>query len=256
MKISIITATYNSAKNVSKSIVSVNNQTHPDIEQIIIDGASGDNTIAIIKSQPNRVKKLVSEPDKGIYDALNKGIKLATGNIIGLVHSGDELAHNEVISQIIRIFLNEKCDILYGNTECFLPSHPSKIVRIDRGGNFKKNRFRMGWMPSHPTIYCKKEIFELLGAYRLDLKIAADYEFLLRAMYVHEFKIHYLDSIIYRYELGGTSSKNLKNIILSNLECKKAWLLNGMQPPSFLIFKKLLRKIPQFLKSINYKENN
>ena len=248
MKISIITATFNSAHSLNECLTSVNNQTYQDIEHIIIDGASKDKTIEIIKSIPNRVTRIISEPDKGIYDAINKGILLSTGEIIGLVHSGDSLANIEVLNNISNIFEKEGCDILYANTECFLPSQPSKIIRIDKGGIFNPDRFKKGWMPSHPTVYCKKEIFDKIGKYRLDLKIGSDYEFLLRAMYIHKLKIHYFDSIIYRYELGGTSSKNLKNILLANLECKKAWILNGLKPPSFLILHKLLRKIPQFLK--------
>lgn len=251
MKISIITVSFNSAKTLQCTIQSIRNQNNKNIEYIVIDGGSKDGTLEIIKQNKDIISTWISEPDKGIYDALNKGLGLAKGEIIGLVHSGDTLANKDVLYRINRIFETEKCDILYGNTECFLPSYPLRVVRIDRGGPFIKNKFRRGWMPSHPTVYCKKEIFNKLGNYRLDLKIAADYEFLLRTMYFNEYKISYIDSIIYRYELGGTSSKNVKNILQSNLECRKAWILNGFKPPSFLILNKLLRKIPQFLNAIN-----
>lgn len=250
IKISLITVCYNCANTIAYSITSVNDQTYTNIEHIIIDGSSVDKTIEVIKNMPNRITTLISEPDNGIYDAINKGISIATGDIIGLVHSGDLLSNNEVLSDISKVFETQDCDILYANTECFLPSQPTKIIRIDKGGIYKRSRFKKGWIPSHPTVYCKKAVFNKIGTYRLDLKIGADYEFLLRAMYVHHFKIHYLDSIIYKFELGGTSNKSIKNIILANKECKNAWIINGMRVPSFFIFNKLLRKIPQFIRPI------
>ena len=256
MNVSIITATFNSSAHIVDCLASVYEQTYPNIEHIIIDGASKDNTLEIIKSMPNRVSKIVTEPDGGIYDAINKGITFATGEVIGLVHSNDLLSNPYVIENISKIFERTGCDILYANTECFLRSNRDKIVRIDRGGHFHRARFKQGWMPSHPTVYCKKEVFQKVGLYRLDLKIAADYEFLLRAMYKNKFKIHFFDSVIYRYELGGTSSKNLRNILLSNLECRKAWVLNDMPVPKFLIFNKLVNKIPQFVKAIGYGKNS
>ncbi len=244
MKLSIITATYNSAQTVADTLQSVANQSYKNIEHIIIDGASKDTTLAIIKQYPH-IAKVISEPDKGIYDAMNKGIRLATGDIVLLLNSDDFLANDNVIKDVISIFNTSNVDAVYGQT---LVGHfdtknsaKTKIIRYVKPGQWNENSYLYGWMPSHSSFFIKKQIYNNLGYFNTSLKSAADYEFMLRVMHKHKIKSTYLPIVCVHFRLGGMSTKNLKNRLMANLEDRKAWKINGLKPYWFTLFFKPIR---------------
>ena len=183
MKVSIITATYNSSAHIVDCVKSVNDQTYQDIEHIIVDGASKDNTLDIVNGIPNRVEKIISEPDKGIYDAMNKGIQAATGDVIGILNSDDFFTSDDVIQTVVESFNNYAIDALYGDVHFVSPDNLSKSVRYYSSSVFKPSLFRFGFMPAHPSFYMKKECYDKYGLYALDYKIASDYDLLIRYLY-------------------------------------------------------------------------
>lgn len=248
MKISIITISYNNEKEIAQTIESVIKQTYLNIEYIIVDGASNDKTMNVVRKYEKQISKIISEPDKGIYDAINKGLKAATGDVVGLIHAGDELFEDSIIEKIANHFKENDIEALYGHSKIY-SEDGQKIVRVNRSPNYKNNLFRVGWFPSHQSFYAKRELFEKYGYYNLKYKIAADYELLLRFMYIQKIKVNLLDKYIVKFKLGGTSTKSVKNIIKLNKECIAAWNNNGLTIPFFTIPLKLSRKIIQLLKA-------
>ena len=222
MKISIITTTYNSAQTVADTLQSVANQTYHDIEHIIIDGASKDNTLEIVK-QFSHVSKVTSEPDKGIYDAMNKGIALATGDIIGILNSDDFYNDKEVLIKVASFFLCNSVQTLYADLEFVESQDTQRVVRTWKAGNYTKNRFLTGFMPPHPTFFVKKEIYEKFGVFDATFKISADYEIMLRFLFKNNISCGYLPSTIIKMRLGGVSTANFKNRLIAHQEDKKAW---------------------------------
>jgi glycosyltransferase len=176
MKITLITATFNSEKNICDCLQSVSCQTYKRIEHIIIDGASSDNTLEIIKTKSNHISKIISEPDKGIYDALNKGIRIATGDIIGFVHSDDILSSKDILTSILKSFTEEKADGVYGDILLVKRNDLNKIIRYWKSNPFNKKQLTYGWMPPHPTLFLKKEVYEKHGFFNVNFKISGDYE--------------------------------------------------------------------------------
>lgn len=247
MKISIITATYNSSKTIADTISSVYNQDYKDIEHIIIDGASKDNTLEIIKNLPNRVTKILSEPDKGIYDAMNKGIKLATGDIIGILNSDDFYVSTDVISEVVKTFHQQKCDATYGDLEYVDEKNKDKVIRFWKSKEYKKGLFRKGWHPAHPTFFVKREIYEKYGKFNLNYKIAADYEIMLRFIEKHRISVAYLPKVIVKMRVGGVSNKGIKNILQANKESYKAWKDNQMNISLIQLLRKPFSKILQYI---------
>lgn len=247
MKISIITVTYNSAATLEETILSVINQTYQNIEYIIVDGKSTDSTLSIIDKYKNRIAKFVSEKDNGIYDALNKGISMASGDVVGILHSDDFYTSNEVLQKIAERFNKENCEALYGDLLYVSKDNTDKIIRKWRAGEFKSNSFLFGWMPPHPTFFVKKEVYEKHKAFNLDFKTSADYELMLRLLYKLKIKTSYLSEFIVKMRMGGQSNVSTKNRIIANLEDRKAWEVNGLKPYFFTLFFKPLRKLSQFL---------
>ena len=196
MRISIITATYNSEKTLLDTLLSLEKQTHPDIEYIIIDGASNDNTIELIKSNCTRVSKIICEPDKGIYDALNKGIQVATGDVIGFLHSDDLLAYDDVIADIAKTFENSGCDAVYGDLEYVSQNDTAKRIRLWKSGTFSRVRMKLGWMPPHPSFYMKRDCYNKFGDFSLDYRISADYDSLLRYILKQRVSVAYLPKVL------------------------------------------------------------
>lgn len=251
MKISIITVTYNSARTLSRAMRSVCNQTYKDIEYILVDGESSDSTTHIIKDFAANYPfiRYVSERDSGIYDAINKGIKMATGDIIGILNSDDEFYDSTILAQVTSLMEKEKADILYGDLlYCrydALEHNPPRTIRHWKGKPFENKDLKRGWMPAHPTLYCRREVFEQVGLYRTDFRISADYEFVLRAFSEPGFKKIYLNQIIVRMEIGGISNRNLRSLLLKSKEDRAVMKLHGMNPCITLTFK-VLRKVKQF----------
>lgn len=206
MKISIITACYNREATIAQAIGSVLAQTHPDIEYIVVDGASRDRSLQIIKHYKDRISRIISEPDHGMYEAINKGIQAATGEVIGLLHSDDILFDTHVLSDLAACFERTKADIVYGNG-LFVDAHQTdRVVRNWVSGSFHPWKVRCGWLPLHPTVYIRREVMEKVGAYDEHYKIAADTDYLLRCLYEMHLRVVYLDRYVVRMRMGGLST--------------------------------------------------
>jgi glycosyltransferase len=247
MIVSIITVCYNSEKTIENTIQSVLSQKYSSIEYIIVDGKSTDQTLSIIEKYKSRIDLIISEKDGGIYDAINKGIKNASGDIIGLVHADDVLKNNRVITNIMDCFVHD-VDIVYGDIEYISQQDTSKVIRKWKSKDFNKGSFKWGWMPPHTGLFIRKKFHEIYGYYSLSLGTSADYELMLRMFEIHNLKPFYLPIVITCMRAGGVSNSSFKNRWLANRNDKKAWEINELKPLWFTFILKPLRKIPQFLK--------
>ncbi len=245
--ISVITVSYNSAATISDTIDSVLSQTYPYIEYIVIDGASTDGTIEIVRSYGLKISKFLSEPDRGIYDAINKGIAISTGDIVGIVNSDDVFYDRHVIRKVAESFEAIDIDAVYGDAIFVRPEYTSRVVRYYSSGAFHPGRFRFGFMPAHPSFYIKREFFEKLGYYKTDYKIAADFELLLRFIYVNRIRCQYIEMPFVSMRTGGTSNKSLKSNITLNREIFRACRENGVKTGYFFIYLKYFFKVFEFL---------
>jgi glycosyltransferase involved in cell wall biosynthesis len=243
-KISIITVCYNAQSTIERCFQSVINQDYPYIEYIVIDGLSTDSTILIAENYKKHIKALISEPDKGIYDAMNKGIALATGDIIGILNADDFLADDHIISDIAEAFVKSHADIIYGDLDYIKPD--GNIVRKWVAGRYKRGIFNYGWMPPHPTFYCKNELFNKLGNYSLNYGTAADYELMLRFIHQNLLSIHYVEKVLVKMTVGGVSNRSIKNRINSLLFDIKAMNNNNILYPPITLILKPLRKLIQY----------
>lgn len=243
MEISIITTTYNSDATVKDTLLSVNAQTYHDIEHIIVDGASKDNTLEIVHEYGERVAKVISEPDKGIYDAMNKGIRAATGDVIGILNSDDFFTSDDVLSVVAKTFNDNNIDALYGDVHFVNPENLNKIVRYYSSKIFKPSLFRLGFMPAHPSFYMKRECYEKHGLFSLDYKIASDYDLLIRYLYKEQIKYKFVEKDFVTMRTGGVSTENLNSRITLNREIVKACKKYGIKTNMFLLSFKYLYKI-------------
>lgn len=248
-KISVITICFNNESDIRDTIESVVHQTYDEVEYIVVDGKSTDNTMKIVREYSEHIDVIISEPDDGMYDAINKGIKLATGNVVGLIHAGDRLFDEEVLSRIAEYFLSNDIEAIYGHSILF--NDKDKPVRVNKSPKFKRSLFKAGWMPSHQSVYLKREVFNSLGYYRTDLGGSGDYEFILRLFYFNSLRVKRLDKFIIKFSLGGRSTSNYHRILKTQAVHKKCWRINGEDPPFYMVPLKLLRKIPQFYKALN-----
>jgi glycosyltransferase len=247
MKISIITIAWNSGKSIGDAIKSVVSQTYPDIEYIIVDGLSKDNTMEVVKSFGTKVTKSVSERDKGIYDALNKGIAMAEGDVIGFMHSDDLFADEFVIEKVVKLFKETGADSIYGDLEYVYKNDTSKVLRYWKSGKFSLRNLKMGWMPPHPTLYIKREVYQKYGGFDISFKIAADYDSMLRFLGKYKISTAYLPEVMVKMRVGGASNRSLKNIIQKSKEDLHAIKKNEFGNIFTLVFKNL-RKVTQFIK--------
>ncbi len=248
MKISIITITYNSAATLKDTIESVVNQSYKDIEYIIVDGKSTDSTLDIIDSYKNKISKFISEKDHGLYDALNKGIAMATGDVIGILHSDDFYTNHLVIEKLVDQMIRQQADAVYADLYYVDKHNTAKIFRKWKSGEYKIGQFLKGWMPPHPTFFVKREYYEKYGKFNLSFHSAADYELMLRFIHKHHLKLAYLPEFIIRMRVGGKSNVSLKNRIRANKEDRRAWKVNGLKPHIYTLYAKPLRKIVQLFK--------
>lgn len=246
MKISIITVTYNSAASIEQTMRSVLDQSYKNIEYIIIDGGSTDQTLDIISKYKAQLGYFISEKDNGIYDALNKGIAAATGDIIGILHSDDFYTSNTAIEHVAQQFAKTNCDAVYANLYYVNRSNTDKITRKWHSGKYSNGMFINGWMPPHPTFFVKKEVYQKYGAFNLNFKTSADYELMLRLIHKHKISLAYLDEYIIKMRVGGQSNVSVNNRVIANLEDRKAWEVNGLKPRFYTLWLKPLRKITQF----------
>ncbi len=244
MKISLITVCFNSEKTIERTICSVLSQTFSDIEYIIVDGKSTDNTLQIISKYANKIAKVISEPDAGIYDAINKGIRNANGQIIGLLHADDVFAYKDALYDIHQMFELHNPEALYADLQYV---NGEKIYRHWISGSFSATKFQFGWMPPHPTFYCTKKYYLDHQLYNTKFKIAADYELMLRYLYIQKCKVIYLPKVTVKMQIGGKSNVTLLNRIKANHEDKNAWIENNIQPYFFTFWMKPIRKLMQFI---------
>ena len=247
MQISIITATYNSEKTLFDTLLSLEKQTHPDIEYIVVDGASKDNTIKLIKSNCTKVSKIISEPDKGIYDALNKGIQAASGDVIGFLHSDDLFAYDDAIADIAKTFESSGCDAVYGDLEYVAQNDTTKRIRLWKSGSFSRLKMKLGWMPPHPSFYMKRDCYGQFGCFSLDYRISADYDSLLRYILKQRISIAYLPQVLVKMRVGGISNRSLSSMVNKSMEDIRVMKQNGIFWPIALAYKNL-SKLPQFIK--------
>jgi len=248
LKISIITVVYNNAETIKDAIESVLNQTYKNIEYIIVDGGSTDGTVEIVQSYGDKITKFVSEKDNGLYDAMNKGIGLSTGDVVGILNSDDFYKSNDILEIVANEFMSKDIDCLYGDLEYVDDNDTSKVIRYWKSKPFKDGLFQKGWHPAHPTFFVKRVCYEKYGVFNLDFKIAADYELMLRFLERHWLKSSYIPKTFVKMRVGGKSNRSLSNIIRANLESYKAWKVNGLYINPFLFSLKPLSKIIQFIK--------
>ena len=249
MKISIVTITYNSAATIEDTIKSVVAQDYSDMEYLLIDGKSKDNTLQIVEKYKDKITKIVSEKDGGLYYGLNKGFKMASGDVIGAIHSDDLYAHAQVISNVMKLFNADPelegvyADLIFVNRE-----DTNKVMRVWKAGECKPDSFEKGWMPPHPTFFVRKSVYEKYGYINTDLKLSADYELMLRLIHKHKIKIAYLPETIVKMRMGGVSNVSFFVKLKANIEDKLAWKMNNLKPGFFTTLRKPLRKISQYFK--------
>lgn len=248
MKVSIVTVTYNSGKYLEECINSVISQQYHDIEHIIVDGKSTDDTLQIIRKYESHITRWISETDKGIYDAINKGMMMATGDVVGILNSDDLLDSEDVISEIVKVFENQQTDTVYGDLEYVDTNDTNRVIRVWKGRPFKRSRFLYGWMPAHPTFYIKRVLLEKYGYYQNHYYTAADYEFMARYLFKNRVSSSYLPKLIVKMRMGGQSNKNLRHRIRANRRDYLAMRKNKIPLAFFASILKPLIKLHQFYK--------
>ncbi|BCA94929.1 glycosyl transferase [Legionella antarctica] len=250
MKISIVTACYNSVATISDTLRTIQMQTHQDVEHIIIDGGSTDGTLEILEKNKAHIAHLTSERDNGLYDAMNRGISKATGDIIGLLNSDDMLAHKDVLSTIANKLADPRVDACYGDLVYVQQHNIDKVVRYWKSCPYRTELFGKGWMPAHPTFYVRKEVHDKYSMlFNLDYKSAADYEVVLRLLFTHKINVAYIPEIMVKMRLGGTSNQSIKNIIDQNKSIMRALNSHNYEYSSFKMFcNKLLDRVQQYRK--------
>ncbi len=246
IQITIITVVLDNMAFIKDAIESVVCQKNANIQYIIIDGGSNDGSLEIINSFGDKISIVISEPDEGIYDAMNKGLALATGDMIGFLNADDFYAHSQVIEKVVERFNTEQCDALYADLDYVSRSDKNKIVRKWRSGIFDKKRFVKGWMPPHPTFFVLKEVYQKFGGFNKQLHMAADYELMLRFCYFNNIKVTYLQEVIIKMRLGGQSNRSFKNRVKANIQDRNAWVMNGVNPKWYTLLLKPLSKIKQY----------
>jgi len=246
MKVTIITVTLNSDKFLEDCIKSVLGQTYQDIEYIIVDGKSSDNTVSIIRKYESNIARWVSEKDTGMFDALNKGMALASGDIIGVLHSDDVFNSNDVVEKVVNAFKEQQVDSLYGDLEYVYPEDTDRVYRIWKGKPFDRKLFKLGWMPAHPTFYFKKELVSKYGGYVTHYFSSSDYELMARYLYKNKVSSYYLPMLITRMRRGGLSNNSLFKRLRANRRDYLAMKVNGIPFSFFVSILKPLSKLHQY----------
>ena len=246
LKISLITVCYNSQATILDTLNSVMEQDYPCIEYILVDGQSTDGTLELVEPYLGRISHFISEPDNGIYDAINKGIRLATGDVLGLLHADDTFGATTILSKIAQTFEHSQADCVYGDLVYVSRDHPDQVVRYWKSGLYQPSRLRFGWMPPHPTFYTKRVNFEKYGLYDPTYKIAADYDLMLRFLGRFSLQAAYLPIVIVKMKTGGVSNRSIKHLITKSKEDLKALRSNKIGNIYSLIFKNI-SKISQFI---------
>ncbi len=243
LKISVITVAFNAAKTIAETLNSVISQTHNNIEYIVIDGNSTDDSLLIINQYKEFLSLVISEPDKGLYDAMNKGISLATGEIIAILNADDIYENNEVLSNICKIMSANNSDAVIGDVIFFNKRNPKKSIRRYDSSYFSPSKIQYGWMPAHPAMFLKRSVYERFGLYKTDYKIAADFEFVARVFSRNAIKYSYVPQVFVRMQTGGISTGSWQNRFLLNFECLRACRENKIDTNILMILSRYPRKI-------------
>lgn len=244
--ISVITAVFNRVNTISHSVASVQSQTYDLVEHIIQDGGSTDGTLSVINQQANETTHVYSAPDQGIYDAINKGVARATGDVIGLMHSDDFFAHDGALEKIAEAFSDPRIDGIYGDLQYVASEDPNRVIRHWRSGEYAPEKLRRGWMPPHPTVYLRRKVFDRWGLYDTRYKIAADYDAMLRYLVTGQVRLSYIPEVLVKMRVGGESNRSLGRVLQKSREDLRAVRQNGVGGLGTLV-QKNLRKAGQFI---------
>jgi glycosyltransferase len=247
IKVSIITAVYNNREHLEECFSSVFSQTFQNIEFIVVDGGSTDGSVEIIQQNGQKIARWVSEPDKGIYDALNKGIGMASGDVIGFLHSDDLFYSSETIAHVAKAFETTGCEAVFGDLMYVSRDNPDRIIRYWKSNPFKASLLKQGWMPPHPTLFAKRQWYATKGTFRTDFCISADYDLILRLFSDKKFTTEYLPEVITKMRAGGASNRSLGNIYQKSKEDYIALLQSGVGG-AWTLFMKNVRKVWQFVR--------
>ena len=243
MKVSIITVSFNSAKTIADTIDSVLSQDFPDIEYIIVDGCSTDGTVDIIRQNENRISQWISEKDQGMYDAMNKGIAMATGDVIGILNSDDVYMNAHVISDLMRLMHSQNTEVVFADLILVDSSNQNKVLRYYDSGRFHPNKFKYGWMPAHPTVFVKRELYQRVGKFSTTYQIAADYEMLIRMLAIEKASYAYFPKPVVRMRAGGASTSGISRNWILNQEIIRACKENGIYTNLFMLLLKVPAKL-------------
>ena len=246
MKISVVTAVYNRHETIADAIKSVATQDCDNLEHVVVDGMSSDGTSEIVDLNRDSIDVSIREPDSGIYDALNKGIAASSGDVVGFLHADDLFADNSVIQRVKHKFQSADYDAVYADLTYVSFDDPDRVIRYWQSGNYFISKFRFGWMPPHPTVYIKRDIYEKFGDYRINYGSAADYECMIRLMVRNQIRVGYIPEVAVKMRVGGESNASIKNRVNANSADRVAWIENGLKPPFGLRITKPFRKISQY----------
>lgn len=245
--VSILTVVYNNASTIRDAIESVLAQDYPNIQYIIIDGGSTDGTLQIIEEYRSRIHTIISEKDKGIFNAMNKGLGLCQGEWSAILNSDDVYASHDVISKVNAEFERTGCDAVYGDLVYVAPDNLNKVIRHWKSGKYNKKAFLYGWMPAHPSFFLRTKYYKQFGVFREELIISADYELMVRMLYKHNLSASWIPFVLVKMRTGGNSDGDLSRRIRANQEDKASWTVNGLRPYWFTLLLKPFRKIGQFI---------
>ena len=248
MKITVITACFNSAGTIEDTLCSVRSQSYRDIEHIIVDGGSTDGTQAIIARHRTEISSIVSEKDSGVYDAMNKGIQRASGDVIGFLNSDDIYADEHVLKKVAAVFRDSNVDACYADLVYVEKEDLGKVVRYWKSCPFEPGMFTQGWMPAHPTFFVRRAIYEKLGGFDLQFRLQADFELTMRFLELHRIRTAYIPKVLVRMRLGGLTNRSVANIVRGNIEAYRACRKNGYKVTPFFILRKVASRLPQFFR--------
>jgi glycosyltransferase involved in cell wall biosynthesis len=244
--ISVITVVHNSASTITDTLLSVASQTYPHVEHIIIDGASTDGTLKIIQEHASKNLVVKSEPDQGMFDAMNKGLAMATGDVIGFLNADDVYADSRVLEEMASVITSQNIDACYGDLVYIDKSDLRKVVRYWKSRSYRDGLFEKGWMPAHPTFFVKRQVYEKYGGFDLDYKRQSDFELAMRFLAIHKIKSVYIPRVLVRMRSGGASS-GFMHIVKGNIEAYRACRKHSLNVSPLFIPRKILSRIPQFL---------
>lgn len=246
MKISVVTVCYNSQDTIGDTLRSVATQSHGSTEHIVVDGGSRDATLEVIQTTPHRISSLTSEKDRGIYDAMNKGLARATGDVIGFLNSDDVYANADCLSRIAKVFEDADVDACYGDVLFVKRDDPDQVVRYWQAGVYRPGSIARGWMPPHPTFYVRRKLYEEVGGFDIEYRLQADFEMAIRLVQLRGIRLHYLPQTLVRMRMGGASNASVRNVIAGNLEAYRAARKHRLGVGPLFIVQKVLSRLPQF----------